>query len=205
MKQILLLVAAILIVTACSSPRYTYNFDYYDYNSGRKHQAKTAQPENENQEHPLMLEERTLVASAAPIVLTEEDIPIEKTAAKPAKESKPSTAALAEARKAEVAAKENAALLAKRYKELSKSQRKEFKQELKKQFKRYMNAKRTGDTVAANNATSTMDQDLKMAIIFGAVGLTLTLFGGINEAFWILGVIAIVVGVVFLVKWLVRQ
>jgi hypothetical protein len=68
-----------------------------------------------------------------------------------------------------------------------------------------MNAKRTGDTVAANNATSTMDSDLKMAIIFGAVGLTLTLFGGINEAFWVLGVIAIVVGVVFLVKWLVRQ
>jgi hypothetical protein len=31
------------------------------------------------------------------------------------------------------------------------------------------------------------------------------LFGGINEAFWILGVIAIVVGVVFLIKWLVRQ
>lgn len=202
MKHILLLVAAILIVTACSSPRYTYNFDYYDYNSGRKHHAKAVQPIDEKQEHPLMLEERTLVASAAPIVLTEEDIPIEKTAAKA---SKPSKAALAETKAAEIAAKENAALLAKRYKELSKSQRKEFKQELKKQFKRYMKAKRTGDTVAANNATSTMDQDLKMAIIFGAVGLTLTLFGGINEAFWILGVIAIVVGVVFLVKWLVRQ
>jgi Flp pilus assembly protein TadB len=205
MKHILLLVAAILIVTACSSPRYTYNFDYYDYNSGRKHHASATQPKDEKQEHPLMLEERTLVASAAPIVLTEEDIPIEKTAAKPAKISKPSKAELAETKKAEIAAKENAALLARRYKELSKSQRKEFKQELKKQFKRYMKAKRTGDTVAANNATSTMDQDLKMAIIFGAVGLTLTLFGGINEAFWILGVIAIVVGVVFLVKWLVRQ
>ena len=50
-----------------------------------------------------------------------------------------------------------------------------------------------------------MDNDLKLAIIFGAVGLTLTLFGGINEAFWILGVISIVVGVVFLIKWLVRQ
>jgi hypothetical protein len=76
---------------------------------------------------------------------------------------------------------------------------------LKKQFKRYMKARRTGDITVANNAAGTMDQDLKMAIIFGAVGLTLTLFGGINEAFWILGVIAIVVGVVFLVKWLVRQ
>jgi len=206
MKHILLLVAAILIVTACSSPRYTYNFDYYDYNSGRKHQhAKAAQSRTETEEHPLTLEERTLVASAAPIVLTEEDIPAEKTAAKPAKVSKPSKAAIAETKNAEAAAKENAALLAKRYKELSKSQRKEFKAELKKQFKRYMKAKRTGDTVAANNATSNMDQDLKMAIIFGAVGLTLTLFGGINEAFWILGVIAIVVGVVFLVKWLVRQ
>jgi glycerol-3-phosphate O-acyltransferase len=206
MKHILLLVAAILIVTACSSPRYTYNFDYYDYNSGRKHQhAKAAQSKTETEEHPLTLEERTLVASAAPIVLTEEDIPAEKTAAKHAKVSKASKAAIAETKNAEAAAKENAALLAKRYKELSKSQRKEFKAELKKQFKRYMKAKRTGDTVAANNATSNMDQDLKMAIIFGAVGLTLTLFGGINEAFWILGVIAIVVGVVFLVKWLVRQ
>lgn len=206
MKHILLLAAAILIVTACSSPRYTYNFDYYDYNSGRKHHhAKSAPSKTENEEHPLTLEERTLVASAAPIVLTEEDIAADKAAAKPAKVSKPSKAALAETKKAEAAAKENAALLAKRYKELSKSQRKEFKAELKKQFKRYMKAKRTGDTIAANNATSNMDQDLKMAIIFGAVGLTLTLFGGINEAFWILGVIAIVVGVVFLVKWLVRQ
>lgn len=203
MKHILLLVAAILIVTACSSPRYTYNFDYYDYNSGRKHHAKVTSSKTE--EHPLALEERTLVASAAPIVLTEEDIPVAGTAVKPDKVSRPSRAVLAETKKAEAAAKENAALLAKRYKELSKSQRKEFKAELKKQFKRYMKAKRTGDTVAANNATSNMDQDLKMAIIFGAVGLTLSLFGGINEAFWILGVIAIVVGVVFLVKWLVRQ
>lgn len=206
MKHILLLVAAILIVTACSSPRYTYNFDYYDYNSGRKHHhAKAAPSKSETEEHPLALEERTLVASAAPIVLTEEDIPTAGTASNPAKVTKPSKAALAETKKAEAVAKENAALLARRYKELSKSQRKEFKAELKKQFKRYMKAKRTGDTVAANNATSNMDQDLKMAIIFGAVGLTLTLFGGINEAFWILGVIAIVVGVVFLVKWLVRQ
>ncbi len=50
-----------------------------------------------------------------------------------------------------------------------------------------------------------MDHDLKLAIIFGAVGLTLTLFGGVNEVFWILGVIAFVVGVVFFVKWVVRQ
>jgi hypothetical protein len=205
MRNILFMVGAILIVTACSSPKYTYNFDYYDYNSGRKHHTKTP-AHNTADEHPLLLEERTLVASAAPIILAkEEETPSEKTRSTTIKSKASKVTEVKNTKASEAAAKENAAILAKRYKELSKSQRKEFKAELRKQFKRYMNAKRTGDTVAANNATSTMDSDLKMAIIFGAVGLTLTLFGGINEAFWVLGVIAIVVGVVFLVKWLVRQ
>jgi hypothetical protein len=33
----------------------------------------------------------------------------------------------------------------------------------------------------------------------------LALFGGISEVFTVLGVIAILVGVYFLIKWLIRQ
>ncbi|HEY0770159.1 MAG TPA: hypothetical protein VGD31_07470, partial [Sphingobacteriaceae bacterium] len=94
---------------------------------------------------------------------------------------------------------------AKKYSEMSKSERREFRREVKEQIKSYSQSVREGDGVKAANEMNAMDNDLKLAIIFGAVGLTLTLFGGINEAFWILGVISIVVGVVFLIKWLVRQ
>jgi len=214
MRNILLLTGAVLVMSACSSPRYTYNFDYYDYNSGRNH-SKAQKTKFTDDANPFILEERMLVASASPVILTKEDLPAEETknthAAKATKTEKTKTvkvktaeAALAE-KKITAAEKEHAALLAKKYRELSKSQRKEFRQEFKKQIKQYLVAKRNRDHVAAANATGGLDYDLKMAIIFGAVGLTLSLFGGINEAFWILGVIAIVVGVVFLVKWLVRQ
>jgi hypothetical protein len=50
-----------------------------------------------------------------------------------------------------------------------------------------------------------MDKDLKMAAIFGSVGLVLTFLGGVNSVFWVLGVIAIVIGVVFFIRWLSRQ
>jgi hypothetical protein len=50
-----------------------------------------------------------------------------------------------------------------------------------------------------------MDNDLKLAAIFGAVGIVGLMLGGATDVFWIIGGIALLVGVVFLVKWLVRQ
>lgn len=182
MRKDLLLAGTLLLATACSSPKYTYHFDHYDYNSGRKNESAVVQnnvPASEAT--PLSLDENSLTASTSEVVPTPEPAP---TVTSP---------------------EEARSILAKKYNSLSKTEKKEFRQTAKKQLKAYVKATRNGDRAAAEDAVKAMDYDLKMAIIFGAVGLTLSLFGGVSEAFWILGVIAIVIGVVFLVKWLVRQ
>lgn len=181
MKKSLFLIGAVVLMAACSSPKYTYNFDHYDYNSGRKQQPEKAVAQTNETESPLTIQEQTLVASA-----------------------EESTIVLAEAEKT-VTAEEAKSNLEKKYNSMTKAERKEFRQEVKNSMKEYMKAKKEGNSMAADEAIKAMDHDLKLAIIFGAVGLTLNLFGGVNSVFWILGVIAIVIGVVFLIKWLVRQ
>jgi hypothetical protein len=185
MRNYLLLVAVALLFAACSSPRYAYNFDHYDYNSGRKAPAQLQRVAEAQPVSPLTLDEATLVASseATPITLTE-PTPLAPAA---------------------TAAEQGATNLSKRYKAMTKNEKREFRKEIKSQVKAYVKAIKAGDKGAAEKAVQVMDNDLKLAIIFGAVGLTLTLFGTVNEAFWILGVISIVIGVVFLIKWLVRQ
>lgn len=54
-------------------------------------------------------------------------------------------------------------------------------------------------------AASGMDNDLKMAAIFGAIGIVLGALLGINEILGALGAIAIIVALVFLIKWIIRQ
>lgn len=184
MKKILSLLSLVVLIGACSSPKYTYNFDHYDYNSGRKKSAPVTASESDIQS-PLVLDQQTVVASASeePVVL-----------ANPTAEV-PATMSATEAKND----------FAKKYKAMSKAERKEFREDLKKELKAYTKAKKEGNSVASGQATKQLDHDLKMAIIFGAVGLTLSLFGGVNTVFWVLGVIAIVVGVVFLISWLLRQ
>lgn len=184
MRKDLFIAGVVLLSTACSSPKYTYHFDHYDYNSGRKSES-TAKQDNPlpvvDEVAPLAVDENALTASTAEAA----PAPVQQTVAPSPEEAR--------------------SILAKKYSSLSKPEKKEFRQQAKKQLKAYVKAVKSGDSVAAEDAVKAMDYDLKMAIIFGAVGLTLTLFGGVSEAFWILGVIAIVIGVVFLVKWLVRQ
>jgi hypothetical protein len=177
MKNLSLFTLAVIVLASCAAPKYTYHFDQYDYNSGRKAAIV-------NQQTPLSAPEAgTLTADVT-------------TA--PANFNQPETSEAE--RMAEVKSD-----LKRKYSEMSKAEKKEFQNDVKTEFKKYVKAMKSGDTVQSSEETAVMDNDLKLAIIFGAVGLTLTLFGGINEAFWILGVISIVVGVVFLIKWLVRQ
>jgi hypothetical protein len=181
MRNILITLVCVLVFAACSTPKYSYHFDHYDYNSGRK-QAKVSEPVNQTapaeEQSPLALQEEALVASntSAPVVMEE---------------------------KQTVVAKETKEAFLKKYNAMTKSERKEFRKEVKKELKNYVKAKKSGEYTSSQAAN--MDRDLKLAIIFGAVGLVLTLFGGASSAFWVLGVIAIVIGVVFLVKWLMRQ
>lgn len=180
MKHILLVLLGVLLLAACSSPKYAYYFDHYDYNSGKKKSpANAIAPAQADQievvSTPLKIDETSVVASAAPIVV-----------ATPAAPS----------------ISEQKSLLAKKYSSLTKDEKKVFRKEVKSVIKDYKKSKKSGESITE---TQVMDYNLKMAIIFGAVALTLSFFGGVNSVFWILSVVALVVGVVFFIKWIAEQ
>jgi len=176
------------LLASCSAPKYSYYFDHYDYNSGKKKAnaekallATTASaPEAEKSkltESPLILEENTVVASTENVVAT------------------PSVAVPVV----------DKASVGKKYTDMTRAEKKEFRKEVKTAIKEYAKAKRSGDHGAAVAATKAMDYNLKMAIIFGAVALTLSFFGGVNSVFWIISVVTLVIGVVFFIKWIAEQ
>jgi hypothetical protein len=183
MRKILLPLISVLLLASCSTPKYTYYFDHYDYNSGKKKNAD---------QKALAMQINASAEETSPLSLTEQSL----TA------SADSKVVLSENKTAPVIDK-NA--FAKKYSAMSKAERKEFKKELKEEIKNYSKTIKKGDFRAAADKTKVMDHDLKMAIIFGAIGLVLSLLGGANSIFWVLSVIAIVIGVVFLVMWLSRQ
>lgn len=184
MKKYLLLIISALLLAACSSPKYTYHFDHYDYNSGKKKleiqksdlaQTTIATPETS----PLIIDEGALTASSENSLTKVE-------------ETRPVTLA-------------DPAALKKKYAALSKTEKKEFRKELKSEIKKMIKAKKSGESINSVADTKAMDHDLKMALIFGIVGIVLSAFGGVNSVFWILGIISTVVAIVFLIKWLAEQ
>jgi hypothetical protein len=188
MKNILLLLVGVLLLAACSShKKYSYHFDHYNYNIGKKkaraprilvadNQEKTSDNNAHLEDSPVQVKPEELVASA------------EKTAPLPVK-SAPSAEKTTGAKK---------------YSAMSKSEKKEFRKSLIKEIKNLKKIKK-GDTSASPNNTKAMDYNLKMAIIFGAVALTLSFFGGVNSVFWVLSVVSLVIGVVFFIKWIAEQ
>ncbi|MCA4898602.1 MAG: hypothetical protein ACK5BJ_12840 [Bacteroidota bacterium] len=89
------------------------------------------------------------------------------------------------------------------YAKLSKEQKKEVRQLLKKEIKAIAKSSKKDASATATMARGGMDHDLKLAAIFGAVGLVGLLIGG--NVFTVIGAIAMIIGVVFFVKWLMRQ
>ncbi len=166
MKSTLYCLLALILITSCSSPKYAYNFDTYDYNSGKtNHDVKIV----DNQSNSLLAAPEILLASRESNILL------------PAGKSKV----------------ESPITVKKTYAQMSKSERKDFRSDLKK----YIKEKK--ESVKAAKKTNAMDNDLKLAAIFGAVGLVALIISG--DVFYILGGIALIIGVVFFVKWLVRQ
>jgi len=91
----------------------------------------------------------------------------------------------------------------KTYIQMSKTERKALRTDLRSDIKTYVKEQKKNMGIESTKATSAMDNDLKLASIFGAVGIVAMFIGG--DVFYIVGAIALLVGVVFLVKWLVRQ
>jgi len=166
MKSKLYYLLAMLFIAACSSPKYAYHFDRYDYNSGKKGN-KVDVAKMENEVSPIQAEQ--LLASK------------ENTMVLPLEKKEPSV-------------KEE---IKKTYVQMSKSERKAFRADVKK----YLKEKK--ESVKATKSTNAMDNDLKLAAIFGAVGLVALIISG--DVFYIIGGIAMIIGVVFFVKWLVWQ
>ena len=187
MKNIILLMAGAVVLASCSAPKYTYHFDHYDYNSGKKKTETSSLAVSEStptatpaatEESFLILENETATVSADPQLSV---VP------------------------ATVAAPKEKSTLEKKYKDLTKSEKKEFRKALKTEIKKYAKARKNGDSINAVNDTKVMDNDLKLAIIFGAVALTLSFFGGVNSVFWVLSVVSLVIAVVFFIKWIAEQ
>jgi hypothetical protein len=172
MKKISSMAVAVIIMASCSSPKYSYHFDTYAYRSAKD----AAQPVAQEITQPTPLDANTLVASA-----DEELVYVTEPAAA---EKKPATT------------EEALATL----KSFSKEEKKAFKKELRSELKTLVKAKKEGsmNTVAKGG----LDGDLKLAAIFGAIGLVLLIIGG---DIGIVGVIALLVGLFFLVRYLMRQ
>src|SRR5688572_23363673 len=81
MKKYLLLITSVLLLASCSSPKYAYYFDHYDYNSGKKKletpntrlaQATLATPDLS----PLQLDQESVTASAESRIKRVETVPV---------------------------------------------------------------------------------------------------------------------------------
>jgi len=91
----------------------------------------------------------------------------------------------------------------KTYVQMSKTERKVLRNHLRSEIRTYVKDQKAKLSPQSTEATNAMDNDLKLASIFGAVGIVALIIGG--DVFWIIGGIALIIGVVFFVKWLVRQ
>ena len=172
-------VGLMLILASCSSPRYSYNFDYYDYNSGRKelHHTHSNESSLATNVDPLKLDRNELVA----------------------------TAELHDKKSSQPYVAENKQASGRTVKDLSRAEVKRLRGDLKNYIKEHSKKLKSGDEVANVNATKQLDNDLKLAIIFGAIGITFAILGGINTVFWVIGVVGLIVGLVFFIRWISTQ
>lgn len=178
MKKCLLIVISMLMLGACSSPKYAYNFDYHDYNSGKKvagsstEVTPSAAAQQTNEVYPVAVDQSTLVATSKP----ETFYPVED--------------------KQEPTLRIEAAL--EKFNALSKEEKKEFKSKIKS----FIKENKKSDVVNAQ-AKAGMGQDMKLAAIFGAVGIVLLIIGG--DVLTIIGAVALLIGLYFFIRWLIHQ
>ena len=176
---ILKTVGAIVIMSSCSSPKYTYNFDYYDYNSGRKELSEVQSTKSVTE--PLRIDKSELVATADPRVGVMNPEPASSIDERGISKSTSSI------------------------KYLSKTDKRHLRKELRDYIRSHKNKEVSVNDGASVHATKQLDNDLKLAIIFGAIGITFAILGGINTVFWVIGVIGLIVGLVFFIRWISTQ
>jgi fatty acid desaturase len=164
MKKIIYLLSVVLL-GACSSPKYTASFNSYDSPTGYR--------EVKNVGEPAAINPTELIASTstAPVEIRKEVAPVTE--------------------------------VRKTYIQMSKTERKALRTHMRNEIKTFTNTQKEKLSPKTTQATQGMDNDLKLAAVFGAVGIVALIIGG--DVFWIIGGIAMLIGVVFFVKWLLRQ
>jgi hypothetical protein len=93
----------------------------------------------------------------------------------------------------------------KTYIQMTKTERKALRTHLKSEIKSYVKEQKKNLGIESTKATGAWDNDLKMAAIFGIVGIVGTALWSASEVIGIIGTIALIIAVVFLIKWLIRQ
>jgi len=170
MKKYLTL-ASLVLLASCSTPKYTYYFDHYNYAS-KKTQATASNQNNLNQ-NVIAIDENKIVAS-----VDQEKIYVAETPLNPTWENKKTMEAI---------------------KALSPQE----KRELKKEIKRYVKSIEKNPSIESDQTTNAMENDVKLAAIFGSVGIVLLIIGG--EVLYVLGAVALLIGLYFFIRWLVHQ
>ena len=91
----------------------------------------------------------------------------------------------------------------KTYAQMNKVERSALRNHLKKEVQAVVDVQRKLGSVESAKVTQGMDHDLKLAAIFGAVGVAGLIIGG--DVFTVIGGLALLIGIVFFVKWIIRQ
>jgi hypothetical protein len=167
----------VTLVAACSSSRYAANFHYYKSNTALDGGYGDIKPRQ-----PVItpIEPEKLVASAR-----QESTWVSEKASL-------TTAAVVErARKA--------------YFQMNKAERKYVKNAVRSELKKQIQLKKKSRASPSRGRGwwQGWDQDLKLAAIFGAIGTTGIIIA--VEPFFIIGVVALIIGLVFFIKWFARQ
>jgi hypothetical protein len=87
--------------------------------------------------------------------------------------------------------------------EMTKQERNQIKSLVKKQIRNSAKLNPAKNSKVVKATSGSVDQDLKLAAIFGAIGIVALIISG--NVFYIIGGIALIIGVVFFIKWLIRQ
>ena len=91
----------------------------------------------------------------------------------------------------------------KTYFQLSKAERKDVRKALKAVLKNKAVIYSPNPARSGGSWWQGWDQDLKLAAVFGAIGTTAMII--YVEPFFIIGAVALIIGLVFFIKWFVRQ
>jgi NCAIR mutase (PurE)-related protein len=169
MKSFLYVLIVVIVASACSGPKYTASFNYYDKPLNQVPSKSTA-----------VVTEQVSVSQPEQLLASASNAPVEIKAA-PKEEVR------------------------KTYIQMTKTERKALRTHLKSEIKSYVKDTKKNLGIESAQATGAWDNDLKMAAIFGVVGIVGTALWGASEVIGIIGTIALIIAVVFLVKWLIRQ